>query len=110
MTLNEIIPFYFEELYVTLCRQHFEQVLYRVTIERSRLLKFCLVAAMNIMCTSFCDVMPFSLVDVKGLRTFGRTRCIHVHDMLGRYARVGRPLSRQGRCPGCTTRRWIYLF
>ena len=21
-----------------------------------------------------------------------------------------RPLSRQGRCPGCTTRRWIYLM
>ena len=36
---------------------------------------------MNIMCTPFCDVTPCSLVDAKGLRTFGRTRCIYVQDI-----------------------------
>jgi len=59
----------------------YKQVLHMVTTDHSRLLKFCLVAAMNIMCTPFCDVTPCSLVDVKGLRTFGRTRCIYVYDI-----------------------------
>jgi len=52
-----------------------------ITTERSRLLKFCLVAAMNTMCTAFCDVTPCSLVDMEGLRTFGRNLCIHVQDI-----------------------------
>jgi len=36
---------------------------------------------MNIVSTPLCDVTPCSLVDMKGLRTFGRTRCIHVQDI-----------------------------